>query len=72
MIDNHNKMISCASNIIICCIRIMQKKDSIGDSFREHGMHSNQPNIIKDKNPKKHIRNDANQQVLVLRDRDWY
>eukprot|EP01084_Bolivina_argentea_P183064 315954_1 len=40
MIDNHNQMISCAGNIIICCIRIMQKKDSINNSFREHGMHS--------------------------------
>eukprot|EP01084_Bolivina_argentea_P296113 509941_1 len=46
MIDNLNKMISCASNIIICCIIIMQKKDSISDRFREHGMHSNQHPIL--------------------------
>eukprot|EP01084_Bolivina_argentea_P296114 509942_1 len=46
MIDNLNKMISCASNIIICCIIIMQKKESISNSFREHGMHSNQYRIL--------------------------
>eukprot|EP01084_Bolivina_argentea_P183063 315953_1 len=53
MIDNHNQMISCANNIIICCIRITQKKDSISDRFRDHGMHRNQdPILLKTQIPK--------------------